>query len=64
MHTKMTSFRKQATWAKMMSPGGKLIALVSHLTKKVSKAEELTYVSVNIAYYLLQYVYGGAGVPE
>jgi hypothetical protein len=44
----MTSFSGQASWAKMMSPRGKLTALASHLTKKVNKAEELTYLSTNI----------------
>jgi hypothetical protein len=39
---KMASFRGQARWAKMMSPEGKLTALVFHPTKKVNKAEELT----------------------
>jgi len=34
--------RQQASWAKMMSPGGKLTALVCHLIKKVNKTEELT----------------------
>jgi hypothetical protein len=29
----------QASWAKMMSPGGKLTALAFHPTKKVNKAE-------------------------
>jgi hypothetical protein len=38
----MTSLRGQASWAKMTSPGGKLIALGCHLTKKVNKAEKLT----------------------
>ncbi len=41
-------FRGQASWAKMTSPGGKLTALASHLTIKVNKAEELTYLSTNI----------------
>jgi UPF0288 family protein (methanogenesis marker protein 3) len=34
----MTSFRGQASWAKMTSPE-------NHPTKKVNKAEELTYIS-------------------
>jgi hypothetical protein len=33
----------------MASPGGKLIALASHPTRKVNKAEEPTYPSANIA---------------
>jgi hypothetical protein len=45
----MTSFRGQASWAKMTSPWGKLTALTCHLTKKVNRAEELTYLSTNIA---------------
>ncbi len=48
VNIKMTSFSGQASWAKMMSPRGKLTALASHLTKKVNKAEELTYLSTNI----------------
>jgi hypothetical protein len=32
----------------MTSPGDKLTALAGHLTKKVNKAEELTYLSANI----------------
>jgi hypothetical protein len=42
------SFRGQPSWAKMASPGGRLTALVCRLTKKVTKAEELTYLSTNI----------------
>ncbi len=37
----------QASWAKVMLPGGKLTALVCHPTEKVNKAEELTYLSTN-----------------
>jgi hypothetical protein len=44
----MTSFRGQASKAKMMSPGGKLRVLVFHPSKKVNKAEELTCLSTNI----------------
>jgi hypothetical protein len=44
---KMTSFRGQARWAKMTSPWGKLTALAYHKTKRVNKAEELTYISTN-----------------
>ncbi len=45
----MMSFRGQASWAKMTSAGGKLTTLPCHPTKKVNKAEELTYLSINIA---------------
>jgi hypothetical protein len=31
----------------MTSPGGKLTALACHPTKRVNKAEELTYLSTN-----------------
>jgi hypothetical protein len=44
----MMSFRGQASWAKMMSPGGKLTALACHPTKRVNKVEELTSLSTNI----------------
>ncbi len=44
----MTSFKGQAGWAKMMSPGGKVSALGFHPTKKVNKAEYLTYISTSI----------------
>jgi hypothetical protein len=43
----MMKFRGQARWAKMTSPGGKLKAPACHPTKKVNKAEELTYLSTN-----------------
>jgi hypothetical protein len=43
------SFRGAASWAKMTSPGNKLTTLVCHPTKKVNIAEELTYLSINIA---------------
>jgi hypothetical protein len=49
----MTSFRGQASWANMTLPRGKLTAMVCHLTKRVNKAEELTYLSTNIAVTLL-----------
>ncbi len=49
----MTSFRGQASWAKMMSPGGKQTVLTCHLTKKVTKAELITYLSTNIDLNLL-----------
>jgi hypothetical protein len=42
------SFRGQASWAKMMSPRGKLTAPACHPTKKVNKADEPTYHSINI----------------
>jgi len=48
MQQKRASFRGQAGSAKMMSPGGKLAALACHPTKRVNKAEELTYLSANI----------------
>jgi hypothetical protein len=32
----------------MTSPGGKLTAMACHLTKKVNKADELTYLLTNI----------------
>jgi hypothetical protein len=43
----MTLFRGQAGWAKMILLGGKLRALACHPTKKVNKAEKLTYLSTN-----------------
>jgi hypothetical protein len=42
------SFKVQASLAKITLSGGKLIALACHPTKKVNKAEELTYLSTNI----------------
>jgi hypothetical protein len=45
----MTSFRGQASWAKMTSRGGNLTALECHPTKKVNKAEEPTLLSTKIA---------------
>jgi len=45
----MTSFKGQASWAKVTSPAVKqtaTTALVCHQTKKVNKAEELTYLSL------------------
>jgi hypothetical protein len=47
----MTSFRGQASSAKMTSLGGggsKLKALACHPTKRVNIAEEVTYLSTNI----------------
>jgi hypothetical protein len=37
----MMSFQGQASWAKMMSPRGKLTALECHPTKKVKRSKEL-----------------------
>jgi hypothetical protein len=48
--TKNDIIQGQASWNKMTSPGGKLIALACQLTKKVNKAEELTYSSTSIAW--------------
>ncbi len=47
---KMTSFKGLASWAKMIRPGGKLIALACHATqpKKVNKAEEVAYPTTNV----------------
>ncbi len=42
----------QANWAKMMSPGGKLITLAWHPTKKVNKAVVLTYLSTKTLFPL------------
>jgi hypothetical protein len=44
----MMPLRGQASWAKMMSFGGKLRALACHPTKYVNKAEEPTFLSTNI----------------
>jgi hypothetical protein len=44
------SFRGQVSSAKMMSLGGKQTTLACHPTKRVNKAEELTYISTNIAF--------------
>ncbi len=44
----VTALRGQDRLVKMMSSGGKLIVLAGHPTKKVNKAEELTYLSENI----------------
>jgi hypothetical protein len=41
----MVSFRGQASWAKMTSPGGKLTTLV----KRINEAEVTNYISTNIA---------------
>jgi hypothetical protein len=46
------SFRGQDYLAKM-TPGDKLLALACHPTKKVNKAEVLTYLSTNIGMHLL-----------
>ncbi len=47
----MMPFRGQASRAKMASPRGKLTALACHTTKRINKAEELTYLSTNIGWY-------------
>ncbi len=44
----MTSFGRHAGLAKMTLTGVKLQALPCHPTKKVSKAEQQTYLSENI----------------
>jgi hypothetical protein len=44
----MTLFRGQASWAKMTSPVAIVTSLACHPTKKVNKAEELTYLSTDI----------------
>ncbi len=51
MKTKMMSFRGQATWAKIVSLGGKLTALGCHPTRKVNKAEELTREYKRVKYH-------------
>ncbi len=38
----------RASWDKMKSPEGKLTALACHLTRKVNKAEEPTYLFTSI----------------
>jgi hypothetical protein len=56
-------FRRKASWVKMTLPGGKLTVLACHPTKRVNKAEELTYLSANIScnddleYNLLNYTF-------
>ncbi len=51
MKTKHDFTQGEASWAKMMSLGGKLTALVSHSTKYVKKkAEKPTYLSKNLAF--------------
>jgi hypothetical protein len=42
------SLKEQARKAKIMSPWGKLTAKVCHLNKNVNKAEEQTYLTINI----------------
>jgi hypothetical protein len=39
IYKKMKSFRGEASWAKMASPGVKLTALACHPTNKVNKAQ-------------------------
>jgi hypothetical protein len=46
--TKNNVIQGQASWAKMMPPGGKLSAVACNLTKKVNNALELTYLSTTI----------------
>jgi hypothetical protein len=50
------SFKEKTSSAKMTSPRGKLAALVCHLTKKVNKAEQLTYLSINIGKRLFELI--------
>jgi hypothetical protein len=49
----MTSFRGQASWAKMMSPGGKLTALACHPTTK-SKHSRVIDLSLNKHWVMLE----------
>jgi hypothetical protein len=44
----VTSFWWWASWAKMMSPKGKLTAQACHPPKKVKKGEQLTHLSINV----------------
>jgi hypothetical protein len=53
----MTSFRGQASSAKIESLRGKLTALACHPTERVNKAEELTFLSSNIAMLLVYILY-------
>jgi hypothetical protein len=46
----MTSFRGQASSDNMTTLGGNLTALACHPTKRVDKAEEPTYLSINSGY--------------
>ncbi len=48
MWTKTGNIQGQASWAKMTPPGCKLTALAYHPTKRVNKAQELTYLSTYI----------------
>ncbi len=50
MYTKNDVIRGQANQAKNDVTWGKLTALVCHPTKRVSKAQELTFLSTNIGY--------------
>jgi hypothetical protein len=52
----MTSFSGPASWGKMMSPEGKLAALVCHPNKKVNKSWELTYISTTIDPYIKDFL--------
>ncbi len=56
----MMSFRGQASRAKKMSSGGKLTVLACHPTKKVNKAEELSYLSTDIG---VMFKKGALGKP-
>ncbi len=51
----MRSLRGQAGTAKMMPHKHKLTALACHPNKKVNKAEELTYLFINIGTDTLAY---------
>ncbi len=48
----MMSFMRQASWAKMTSPVGKLTAIACHPTKNVNKTGELAYPSTNFGHNL------------
>jgi hypothetical protein len=44
----MPPFKGKASWAKLTPPESKLTSVAFHLTKKVNKAEEITYLPINI----------------
>jgi len=50
------SYRGHASWAKITLPGGMLTALVCDPTKKLTKAENLTYLCTNIDWNYLQLI--------
>jgi hypothetical protein len=50
------SLRGQATLAKMTSLKGKPAALECHLTKRIIKTEELTYLCINIVQYIKELI--------